>query len=174
MNNFFDAIGIDLGILVVMLMVLVLVLIVLVLNVSLGLHRQRRRYNMFMKGADGQSLERVFSQKLKEVDRLSRANEQSLEEVRGLKDMLSKSLTKYGIVKYDAFDDVGGKLSFAIALLESPTFCSVQRKWMPCVRQYILERIRFDKRKKDCRRQMERKKFHLLFWSRDNEAKPIL
>ena len=41
MNNFFDAIGIDLGILVVMLMVLVLVLIVLVLNVSLGLHRQR-------------------------------------------------------------------------------------------------------------------------------------
>ena len=104
MNNFFDAIGIDLGILVVMLMVLVLVLIVLVLNVSLGLHRQRRRYNMFMKGADGQSLERVFSQKLKEVDRLSRANEQSLEEVRGLKDMLSKSLTKYGIVKYDAFD----------------------------------------------------------------------
>ena len=105
MNNFFDAIGIDLGILVVMLMVLVLVLIVLVLNVSLGLHRQRRRYNMFMKGADGQSLERVFSQKLKEVDR-------------GLKDMLSKSLTKYGIVKYDAFDDVGGKLSFAIALLD--------------------------------------------------------
>ena len=37
---------------------------------------------------------------------------------------------------------------------------------MPCVRQYILERIRFDKRKKDCRRQMERKKFHLLFLSR--------
>ena len=61
MNNFFDAIGIDLGILVVMLMVLVLVLIVLVLNVSLGLHRQRRRYNMFMKGADGQSLESIFS-----------------------------------------------------------------------------------------------------------------
>ena len=104
MNNFFDAIGIDLGILVVMLMVLVLVLIVLVLNVSLGLHRQKRRYNMFMKGADGQSLERVFSQKLKEVDRLSRVNEHSLEEVRGLKD--------------DAFDDVGGKLSFAIALLD--------------------------------------------------------
>lgn len=59
-----------------------------------------------------------FLKKLKEVDRLSRANEQSLEEVRGLKDMLSKSLTKYGIVKYDAFDDVGGKLSFAIALLD--------------------------------------------------------
>ena len=98
MNNFFDAIGIDLGILVVMLMVLVLVLIVLVLNVSLGLHRQRRRYNMFMKGADGQSLERVFSQKLKEVDRLSRANEQSLEEVRGLKALLYLRIYFAGII----------------------------------------------------------------------------
>lgn len=37
---------------------------------------------------------------------------------------------------------------------------------MPCVRQYILERIRFDK-KKDCRRQMERKKFHLLFFGHE-------
>lgn len=35
---------------------------------------------------------------------------------------------------------------------------------MPCVRQYILERIRFDKRKKDCRRQMERKKVSSAFF----------
>ena len=80
--------------------------------------------------------------------------------------MLSKSLTKYGIVKYDAFDDVGGKLSFAIALLDmnntgfilnaihSRDNCFFYIKeivkgesyillsseeWMPCVRQYHLE-----------------------------------
>ena len=28
-------------------------------------------------------------------------------------------MNKYGIVKYDAFDDVGGKLSFALAMLDS-------------------------------------------------------
>lgn len=28
-------------------------------------------------------------------------------------------MTRYGIVKYDAFDDVGGKLSFALAMLNS-------------------------------------------------------
>ena len=65
MNGFFDKIGIDLGILVVMLMILVLILIVIILNMSLGLHRMNRRYAMFMKGADGQSLERQFAQKLK-------------------------------------------------------------------------------------------------------------
>jgi hypothetical protein len=31
----------------------------------------------------------------------------------------NRSLIKYGIVKYDAFEDVGGKLSFALALLDN-------------------------------------------------------
>lgn len=118
MNDFFSKIGIDLGILVLMLMVLVLVLIVIVLNVSLSLHRLNRKYTMFMKGSDGQSLERVFAQKLKEVDRLSVANDDNYAEIRSFHRKMEKTLTKYGIVKYDAFDDVGGKLSFALAMLD--------------------------------------------------------
>ncbi|MEE1031597.1 MAG: DUF4446 family protein [Ruminococcus sp.] len=119
MNKFFDAIGIDLGILTMMLMILVLVLIVIVLNMSLGIHRLNRKYAMFMKGADGQSLERAFAQKMKNVDHLSEANDENNEQLYILKKHLDKTLTKYGIVKYDAFDDVGGKLSFALAMLDS-------------------------------------------------------
>lgn len=119
MNEFFDKIGIDLGILVVMLMVLVLILIVIILNMSLGLHRLNRKYALFMKGSDGQSLERVFTQKLKEVDRLSMANDDNYVQIQSLQKKIGKTLTKYGIVKYDAFDDVGGKLSFALAMLDS-------------------------------------------------------
>ena len=99
-------------------MILVLILIVIILNMSLGLHRMNRRYAMFMKGADGQSLERQFAQKLKEVDRLSAANEDIVLKMRALQKNSGKTLTKYGIVKYDAFDDVGGKLSFALAMLD--------------------------------------------------------
>ena len=119
MNKFFDAIGIDLGILTMMLMILVLVLIVIVLNMSLGIHRLNRKYAMFMKGADGQSLERAFAQKMKNVDHLSEANDENNEQLYILKKHLDKTLTKYGIVKYDAFVDVGGKLSFALAMLDS-------------------------------------------------------
>ena len=119
MNKFFDAIGIDLGILPMMLMILVLVLIVIVLNMSLGIHRLNRKYAMFMKGADGQSLERAFAQKMKNVDHLSEANDENNEQLYILKKHLDKTLTKYGIVKYVAFDDVGGKLSFALAMLDS-------------------------------------------------------
>lgn len=118
MNDFFSKIGIDLGILVLMLMILVLILIVIILNMSLGLHRLNRKYAMFMKGADGQSLEKIFAQKFKEVDKLSIANDDNYSEIRILQKKINKSLTKYGIVKYDAFDDVGGKLSFALAMLD--------------------------------------------------------
>lgn len=119
MDKIFARIGIDQGILVLLLMVLVLILIVVFLNVSLALHRLNRKYTMFMKGADGQSLERMFSQKMKEFERLARANEDNSLELRQMKSVLKKTPTKYGIVKYDAFDDVGGKLSFALAMLDA-------------------------------------------------------
>ena len=35
-----------------------------------------------------------------------------------LKKIQGMTLNKYGIVKYDAFDDVGGKMSFALAMLD--------------------------------------------------------
>ena len=53
-------------------------------------------------------LERCNFSKIKRSRQAFKSKRTELEEVRGLKDMLSKSLTKYGIVKYDAFDDVGG------------------------------------------------------------------
>ena len=31
---------------------------------------------------------------------------------------MGKTLTKYSIVKYDAFEDMGGKLSFVLAMLD--------------------------------------------------------
>lgn len=118
MDDFFAKIGIDQGILVLLLMVLVLILIVLFLNVSLAIHRLDRKYAMFMKGADGQSLERMFAQKLKEFERLAWANDNNSMELHRLKNWMKHSPSKYGIVKYDAFDDVGGKLSFALAMLD--------------------------------------------------------
>ncbi len=46
---------------------------------------------------------------------------------------------------------------------------------MPCVRQYILEKIRFDKRKeKRLQKADETKKVSSAFLVTDNEAKPIL
>lgn len=39
-------------------------------------------------------------------------------EIGRIKDVLTRTTNKIGIVKYDAFPDVGGKLSFALAMLD--------------------------------------------------------
>ena len=71
-----------------------------------------------MRGKDAVSLEKAFAQKFLEVDRLVEVTKNQSIEINRLKDILSKTTNKIGIVKYDAFPDVGGKLSFALAMLD--------------------------------------------------------
>ena len=118
MSNFFDAAGIDLGIVVLILIILVLVLMLITLNLSLGLHRLRVKYKIFMRGKDAQSLERLFNSKFREIDRLVTISDVQMSDIKALKANYNNALTKYGIVKYDAFDDVGGKLSFVLSMLD--------------------------------------------------------
>ncbi|UWP61148.1 DUF4446 family protein [Ruminococcus gauvreauii] len=118
MSNFFENIGIDQGIMILILIVLVLILMLMTLNLSLGLHRLKRKYMIFMKGKDAQSLERQFINKFREIDRLSTLTDVQMNDFKVLKSDFEKTLTKYGIVKYDAFDDVGGKLSFVLSMLD--------------------------------------------------------
>lgn len=118
MSNLFEKVGIDLGIVVLLLIVLVIVLAIMTMSMSLRLTRLNQRYKSFMKGREGQSLEKLFSARFKEIDRLTKQNENNRREINILKKVLGKTLNKYGIVKYDAFDDVGGKLSFALAMLD--------------------------------------------------------
>lgn len=118
MSTLFEKIGIDLGIVVLLLIVLVVILMVMTVSMSLRLSRLNQKYRIFMKGKDGQSLEKLFSSRFKEVDRLSKQNEMNQKNISELKKIQGVTLNKYGIVKYDAFDDVGGKMSFALAMLD--------------------------------------------------------
>ena len=123
MSNYFTRLGIDLGILVILLMALVLILIVIVLNQSLLLHRMIRRYHMFMKGSDGMTLEKLIAKNMNEIERLATMSEDHEERICMLQEHAELVFSKYGMVKYDAFDDVGGKLSFALTLLDEDNNC---------------------------------------------------
>ena len=82
------------------------------------LTRFLKRYRIFMRGKDAVSLEKAFAQKFLEVDRLMEMSKIQANEISKLKEVLSRTTNKIGIVKYDAFPDVGGKLSFALAMLD--------------------------------------------------------
>ena len=111
MSTIFDSIGIDPGIIIIALLAIVVILIGVMISNGMRLTRLERKYKMFMKGSDAQSLEKTFVRKFAQIDRLYEAKEDHEHAIKVI-------FSKYGVEKYDAFDDVGGKLSFALALLD--------------------------------------------------------
>ena len=118
MSGIFESLGIDSGIIIIILLILTVYLLIRNVNSNMRLSRLERRYKVFMKGSDAQSLEKVFVRKFAQIDRLYEAKDQHDHELLFIKKNLDKMFSKYGVEKYDAFDDVGGKLSFALALLD--------------------------------------------------------
>lgn len=118
MSGIFDSIGIDPGIIIIILLILVFVLIFSMISSNMRLSRLERKYKMFMKGSDAQTLEKVFTRKFAQIDRLYEAKEDHEHDINFIKKSFELIFSKYGLEKYDAFDDVGGKLSFALALLD--------------------------------------------------------
>ena len=118
MSGIFENLGIDSGIIIIILLILVVFLLVRSISYNMRLSRLERRYKIFMKGSDAQSLEKVFVRNFAQIDRLYEAKEDHDHDILFLKKNMEKMFNKYGVEKYDAFDDVGGKLSFALALLD--------------------------------------------------------
>lgn len=118
MNNFLEALQNYSGVLLLSLLILVIILLVCVFNLSLGLSRLNKKYKIFMKGKDAQSLEKLFKRKFDMLEKLVSNGEINSENIQKLEKLYNSSLHKYGIVKYDAFEDMGGKLSFVLALLD--------------------------------------------------------
>lgn len=118
MGSVLESAGIDPGILLLILLLLVTVLLIVVANLSLAIKRLDGKYKTFMKGKDAQSLEKVFTKKILEIDRMVEINNNHAAVIRDIYKMTESTLSKYGILKYDAFDDVGGKLSFALAMVD--------------------------------------------------------
>ena len=118
MSGIFDGLGIDPGIIIIILLLLVIILLFSVVSSNMRKSRLERKYKMFMKGSDAQSLEKVFTRKFAQIDRLYEAKEDHEHDINFIKKNFQMIFSKYGVEKYDAFDDVGGKLSFALALLD--------------------------------------------------------
>ena len=118
MSTIFDNMGIDPGIIIILLLIIVIILIGTMISCSMRVKRLERKYKMFMKGGDAQSLEKTFVRKFAQIDRLYEAKEDHEQSINSIIKNFRLIFSKYGVEKYDAFDDVGGKLSFALALLD--------------------------------------------------------
>lgn len=117
-SKILSTLGIDPGIIFIVLLVLIIVLFVLYISVWMNYSRLKNSYNTFMKGKDGKTLENSFKEKFDEVEAVLRVTKQNRQDIKEMSKILKRNFHKFGIVKYDAFNEMGGKLSFAIAMLD--------------------------------------------------------
>lgn len=115
--NLFEQIGLDIGYVLIGAIGVILILIVLVIVLF---HKQKKlidKYNSFMSGVSGESLENAISERFEEIAKLKQNSQEMQDSIEAIKENLVKTYQKIGIIKYDAFKEMGGKLSFVLVLL---------------------------------------------------------
>ena len=110
--------GIDIGYILAgiagMLLILLITLIVLIVKYT----KIKKRYDKFMSGKNAASLEDDMHSVFEDMKLLKNNVEKNRKDIRVLYKNMEKTFQKLGIVKYDAFNQMGGQLSFSLALLD--------------------------------------------------------
>lgn len=117
LETIFGYLGFDPFYAVLGLLILVLIQIILLIVVLCKLKKMYRKYDRFMRGKDAESLEDLFVDALERVKALEASDEKKKEQLKEIEENLQITYQKLGLVKYDAFREMNGKLSFALALL---------------------------------------------------------
>ncbi len=96
------------------------IVIILIYNIvlSVKLRKLNKKYKKFMSGASGENLEDQVLSRFADIDNLKAESKNMNSELEKVKDNLQIAYQKIGVVKYDAFKEMGGKLSFVLALLD--------------------------------------------------------
>ena len=94
------------------------VILILFLLLFLRYRRLYHAYDMFMRGKDAETLESTIMALGDEIRDLKAEDRANKDAIRVLNKNQRSSLQKFGIVRYNAFKEMGGNMSFAIAELD--------------------------------------------------------
>lgn len=110
--------SIDPMIIILVLILFCIILLVLVIITNNKLKKLSGKYENFMRGKDMESMEELVMTRFDEIDKMLEDTGKNVKDIENLYENLKLTVQKTGIVKYDAFNEMGGKLSFALAMLD--------------------------------------------------------
>lgn len=97
--------------------VMLILLILLIVNM-VKTNKLKKKYEAFMVGKDGKSLEENLVKRINQVEELLVSEKKNEENIEKIFNNMKFTFQKVGMVKYDAFNEMGGKLSFSLVLLD--------------------------------------------------------
>lgn len=120
-NNLFNSFGlgnIDIGYLFIGLLAFSIILLILIIIAFVQIGKFKKKYKKFMLGKDGANLEKDIMTLYEDNKFMKLSIDRNREDIKTLFKKHETAFQKIGLVKYDAFTEMGGKLSFALALLD--------------------------------------------------------
>lgn len=112
-----EMIGIPSDYVIIALVVITFILLILYIVNVVQMSQLKKRYKIFMSGKNARNLEKTLMERLDQVDELLASNAANEKNIQKLFHNMKFTFQKVGLVKYDAFNEMGGKLSFSLALL---------------------------------------------------------
>lgn len=98
--------------------VLVLILITTTIILTVKLSKLSKKFRKFMLGKNAKSLEKDIEGIYEDNKFIKASTEKNRKDIQSLYKKFESAFQKIGIVKYDAFNQMGGQLSFSLALLD--------------------------------------------------------
>lgn len=110
--------GIDTAYILIGIGVIELILLILVIVALCKLRKYHRKIDRFMRGKDAESLEETILSCIEKNEQVDQMNQMLREDIVGLRKNQRITYQKMGMVKYNAFREMSGDLSYALALLD--------------------------------------------------------
>lgn len=113
----FNYIGIDIGYVLLGTISVTIIMLIMIIVLIVKQSKLKKKYNAFMEGSDAKSLEKVVTERFNEVESIKGNIQDIINRLDGVDEFLLSTYNKMSLIKYDAFREMGGNLSFAVALL---------------------------------------------------------
>lgn len=116
-NSLLQYLGFDPAYILIGIVAIVLILFIVIMVQQSRIKKLNKRLEVFMSGKDANSLEEEFAIRFQEIKKLREGLVNHADVIEKMEKDFREAYSKIGIVKYDAFNEMGGKLSFALCLL---------------------------------------------------------
>lgn len=117
-DDFFEQFSINTSYIVLGLAVITIITFIIAIIALVKAGKMKKKYNMFINGASSENIEQIIKDNIDELKSLKQTVEENKKSVKDIYDKMQYSFQKIGIIKYDAFYEMGGKLSFALCMLD--------------------------------------------------------
>ncbi len=111
-------ISFELLIAIVLNFILILIIFIMALSNRYKIKKLKARYEKFMRGLSDRNIEQLIDDCIDSVRYVNERNKDIENQINRIERNLLHCIQKIGVVRFNAFDNVGSDLSFSVALLD--------------------------------------------------------